>query len=831
MSAIVNARDLLLQGAPYRGANPENAAIILTPSAGGFKVDVLGDNSPEVITFTATLVGLDGIVSFVPSGGVPTYSGNVASLDYDDMGSDTFVITASITSFGVTYTSNQVVITKLRDGVPGNDGAPGSSYYTWVKYGTSAAGAGLTDNPAGMSYIGIAPNKATATESTNAADYTWSLIQGANGSPGARGPGHYQATGSVWSDATAEAATPGASVADDIVTISNGSGFAESRRYTGSAWAAVSQIFSGALLVSQALDATKFASSIEPVGIVSAVPSVKTTNTVFNTANGKLYRWNGTAYVASVPTVDLVGTITNAQIADLAAAKLTGQITTTQITDDAISTPKLAAGAVVAAKIAAGAVTTEKLLVTSKGNCINPDPLLEDVANAWGFTGSGISVLQGTTVTGASGINYFSNSTGGSDANAITAQRFAIDPAMTYNLTANLFVSGANNRKMFVWIDFYDASGNWISTAWGGSRSGYLYAGLPTVNIWSRYGGQFGADTVRAIPAAARTCYIGVWFQYSLEGSGGVQQAAQDIRLERVIGATLIADGAVTTTKLIANAVTAGKIAANAVTAGTLAADAVTAGKIAAGAVSAREIAAGAITAGKILVGTFDNILPDPAFADLTWWGRPGGAVNDYTSSPGFWKNNKALYIDSLPARGAYMDTYTEFFPATPGATYRVEYQCFVSGDFVGTVGVYLHIPGQSWFNMGGPTRGYNFGTSLPVQFDSGSPKGAQEFSAVATFAAGGARSRAQLRITSQCTAGYIEFGSFTITRVSDSVLIADGAVTASKVTVANLQALSANIGLLRTAASGARTEIADNVVKVYDASNVLRVKIGNLDL
>lgn len=63
-------------------------------------------------------------------------------------------------------------------GVPGTDGAP---TYTWIKYGTSSAGAGLTDDPTGMTYMGIAYNKSTPTESTNPALYEWSLIQGPPG--------------------------------------------------------------------------------------------------------------------------------------------------------------------------------------------------------------------------------------------------------------------------------------------------------------------------------------------------------------------------------------------------------------------------------------------------------------------------------------------------------------------------------------------------------------------------------------------------------------------------------------------------------------------------
>jgi len=66
------------------------------------------------------------------------------------------------------------------------------------------------------------------------------------------------------------------------------------------------------------------------------------------------------------------------------------------------------------------------------------------------------------------------------------------------------------------------------------------------------------------------------------------------------------------------------------------------------------------------------------------------------------------------------------------------------------------------------------------------------------------------------------------------STFIASAAIGLAQINTASfgsLSALSATIGTLRTATSGARTEIYDNVIKIYDASNVLRVKIGNLAL
>jgi hypothetical protein len=54
--------------------------------------------------------------------------------------------------------------------------------------------------------------------------------------------------------------------------------------------------------------------------------------------------------------------------------------------------------------------------------------------------------------------------------------------------------------------------------------------------------------------------------------------------------------------------------------------------------------------------------------------------------------------------------------------------------------------------------------------------------------------------------------------------------VTADKMSVTSLSAVSATIGTLRTATTGARTEISDNLIQVFDTNNVLRVRIGVFD-
>lgn len=59
------------------------------------------------------------------------------------------------------------------------------------------------------------------------------------------------------------------------------------------------------------------------------------------------------------------------------------------------------------------------------------------------------------------------------------------------------------------------------------------------------------------------------------------------------------------------------------------------------------------------------------------------------------------------------------------------------------------------------------------------------------------------------------------------SGMIKAGAITADKINVPSLSAISATIGTLQTATSGARTVIQDNLITVFDANNVLRVRMG----
>lgn len=59
-----------------------------------------------------------------------------------------------------------------------------SSAYTWIKYADDVNGSGMSDNPEGKKYIGIATNKDTQTGSDIPSDYIWTLVKGEQGLPG-----------------------------------------------------------------------------------------------------------------------------------------------------------------------------------------------------------------------------------------------------------------------------------------------------------------------------------------------------------------------------------------------------------------------------------------------------------------------------------------------------------------------------------------------------------------------------------------------------------------------------------------------------------------------
>lgn len=186
-----------------------------------------------------------------------------------------------------------------------------------------------------------------------------------------------------------------------------------------------------AQLANDAVTYEKFFPDLVPIKVVDTLPNpvgYTGPGVVWLSTDRKLYRHTGTAWTSAVPAVDITGQLTNAQLESIAAAKLTGQIVETQIANDSISTPKLAAGSVSTAKLAAGAVVAD----TIAANAVTAVKLAANAVEADKIAANAVttSKLDANAVT-----------TEKLDALAVTAGKLAAGSVVAGKLAANAIVA------------------------------------------------------------------------------------------------------------------------------------------------------------------------------------------------------------------------------------------------------------------------------------------------------------------------------------------------------------------------------------------------------
>lgn len=265
---------------------------------------------------------------------------------------------------------------------------------------------------------------------------------------------------------------------------------------------------------------------------------------VFLTTDNKLYRYTGTAWTTAVPTVDLSGTITNAQIDALAASKVTGTLTNSQIADLA------------AAKIT-GTLTNSQIA----------DLAATKITGT--LTNSQIADLAATKITGTITETQIAT-------DAVTSAKIAAGAVITAKLAANAVTANeiASNAITAVKINA------------GAVETAKLAAGAVTAN-------EIASNAITAIKISAGAV------ETAKLAANAV--TANEIAANAITAAKISA-GAVETAKLAAGAVTANEIAANTITASKIAAATITATELATNAITADKISAGAVTAAKISV-------------------------------------------------------------------------------------------------------------------------------------------------------------------------------------------------------------------------------------
>jgi hypothetical protein len=151
MNAIVGERDRLLQATAERfSTTADGKAILMSASTPVFRVNSAGAGAPGSIAITAKPVNVVGDIIFSVSAGTALrVNGNVATIDFAGMTTDTALVQARIREFGVDYLANYMV-SKVFDGAAGETGLAGLNTGQAFAYKRAAAAPG--DSPGDVIY-------------------------------------------------------------------------------------------------------------------------------------------------------------------------------------------------------------------------------------------------------------------------------------------------------------------------------------------------------------------------------------------------------------------------------------------------------------------------------------------------------------------------------------------------------------------------------------------------------------------------------------------------------------------------------------------------------
>ena len=434
------------------------------------------------------------------------------------------------------------------------------------------------------------------------------------------------------------------------------------------------------------LSGVDFNTSLRPIESVSALPTTGNFDgrIAYLTADKKIYRYNGTSWVSTVPTTDLTGFVAN-----------------TQINDRTISGTKLVTGAVTAAEMLAGAVTASKIAASTIHSLL-PNPTFEDgVMYPW-TTAFGTNYVEPATDNASGLYRMVLQRTydvgGGALASYIYSNSFSVTAGDVLQAEFRIRSAGGNSP-----------GGAYLRLVWLDSAYAYLGSTDPVSNgaftaTWTVYGGQV------TVPATARFAKIEIYHyiqstvtymlvdQVVVRPTFGVNAivnaAISTAKIQdSAITPAQIAAGAISTVKIQDSAITPAQIATNAVTADKIAANSVTADKIAANTVTADKIAANSITATKLVLVDNTILGPDPGFYDLAWWGI--GTASGYTAYSGSTSPQPKRFL-SVSALGE-KDYISTPFQVEQGAYYRLKLRIWISTDAAGWIGISVHIPWTAW--------------------------------------------------------------------------------------------------------------------------------------
>ena len=461
-----------------------------------------------------------------------------------------------------------------------------------------------------------------------------------------------------------------------------------------------------------------------------------------------------------------------------------GQITTAKIAAGAVTADELQAENATIDKlwangIAAKSVTTNRILVANNGNMLpeissymgSKYPNLDPYA-AFGKNSSDPSMwLKGDNV----------NATIDHAVNMVAGQkyRFSYQARASVNGTKHyISMHKGNSEKKNVPTETFR---NYIGS--NTSTSSYVITNGTIDKAWKTF-------EVEITPEASGFAYFYIFANHRNGTTNPDYQWFKDVRLEKMTGATLIEDGAITTDKIAANAVTANAIKADAVTANAIKAGEVAAKHLAADAVSATKLlaedatieklwanglAAKSITASRLTVSP-GNMFPDPNFEDASWG---HGTVNRLTNGISLTANGtqKGVYLQPEGQANASMQH-------TPGVNYLLTANLRFGGNAnISKFSVYARMERDT--GVFGATKVGEF-VRFPTDGQEHASYRHRDNSTVLDFSsikmAPGGYFTLGFFVERTEPSGSVEIRNVRLTPMSGTTLIEDGAITTGKV-------------------------------------------------
>lgn len=594
------------------------------------------------------------------------------------------------------------------------------------------------------------------------------------------------------------------------------------------------------------IDITKFATGITPVGLVDVLPTVAGytgSPVVLLSTDGQLYRLVAGAWTRAVPSVAITGGLTAAQIASVNAAAIAGTLTAAQIAS--INAASIL-GTLTAAQI--GSVNAAAVAGT--------------------LTAAQIASVNATAIAGTITSTQIAN-------DAITTPKIATGAITADEIAAGSVVAGKIATGAVV-------AGN---IAAGAVVAGSLAANSVTAAAIAANtitAAQIAANTITAAQIAASTIVAG----NIAAGTITSTQIAAD-----TITAGNIAANAITASELSANSVIAGKIAAGAISATEIAAGSLTADRFVSGGRAnmlangalynfdvneALEFIGVTASFGALAAHSYANpsnswSINGEARGTVGHNKGSDGVANNYVEYAFAYRNSAGGRVSFIPVN---RNQWYEFNARVAVHRARAEIYIFwydSAFTFVGATAASTVQDASNLSNLGGVnqdnytqlwTRGQSPATAVwgravvrryvtnAGQADSWMWVARGYFSETESTATQPTKWAAPG--TTLIQGGSIATGTVTADQIAANSISASkivaGSITADKLLVGTLSAISANLGAitggsininnkfivdsagnvtLQSSPTGQRLVLTNSRLEVYDASNVLRVRLG----